>query len=204
MLRRREYADMGDELVTSALEEQQRMVLRVMSEMVRLGKVSEGSRRARGADGKVVEEGGGFSGGYGVQEADASAMEECDEGKALGKPTSPVEAPSVQVEACESGCDSAAGAVGETPDQPRLSAVHDVHIRGGQGVPPTLVAISERVETAAEVKKAVGGASVHTDDADTVSTVLWESRADVDDRAGFDGDGKVDAAGGAVATVGGM
>ena len=128
MLRRREYADMGDELVTSALEEQQRMVLRVMSEMVRLGKVIEGSRRARGADGKVVEEGGGFSGGYGVQEADASVMEECDKGKALGKPTLPAGAPSVQVEACESGCGSAAGAVGGTPDQPRLSAVQDVHI----------------------------------------------------------------------------
>ena len=56
--------------VTSALEEQQRMVLRVMSEMVRLGKVIEGSRRARGAEEKVVEEGGEFSGGYGVQEAD--------------------------------------------------------------------------------------------------------------------------------------
>ena len=64
-----------------------------------------------------------------------------------------------------------------------------------------LAAISERVETAADVKKAVGGASVHTDDAGTVSTVLWESRADVDDRAGSDGDGKVDAAGEAVATV---
>ena len=44
--------------VTSALEEQQRMVLRVMSEMVKLGKAIEGSRRARGAEGKVVEEGG--------------------------------------------------------------------------------------------------------------------------------------------------
>ena len=71
-------------------------------------------------------------------------------------------------------------------------------------MPPTLAAISERVETAADVKKAVGGALVHTDDAGTVSTVLWGSQADVDDRAGSDGDGKVDAAGGAVATVSGM
>jgi len=66
--------------VTSALEEQQRMMLRVMGEMVRLGKVIEGSRHARGAEGKVVEEGGEFSGGHGVQEADASAMEESDKG----------------------------------------------------------------------------------------------------------------------------
>ena len=67
-----------------------------------------------------------------------------------------------------------------------------------------LAAISERVEEVAVVKKSVGGASVHTDSASTVSTVLWESRANVDDRAGSDGDGKVDAAGGAVATVSSM
>ena len=60
--------------VTSALEEQQRMVLCVMGEMVKLGKAIEGSRRARGAEGKVVEEGSKFSGGYSVQEADAAAM----------------------------------------------------------------------------------------------------------------------------------
>ena len=47
----------------------------------------------------------------------------------------------------------------------------------------------------------VGGASVHTDEVGTVSTVLWESGTDVDDRAGSGGDGKVEAAGGAAATV---
>ena len=54
--------------VTSALEEQRRMavMLHVMGEVVKLGKAIEGSRRARGAEGKVVEEGGGFSSGYGV------------------------------------------------------------------------------------------------------------------------------------------
>ena len=67
-----------------------------------------------------------------------------------------------------------------------------------------LAAISGRVEGAAAIKKSVSGASVHTDGASTVSTMLWESRADVDDRAGSDGDGKVDAAGGAVATVSSM
>ena len=66
-------------------------------------------------------------------------------------------------------------------------------------MPPTLAAIAERGEKAAVVTKAVGGASVHA--ASTVSTVLWESRADVDDRAGSDGDGRVDAAGGAAATI---
>jgi hypothetical protein len=71
-------------------------------------------------------------------------------------------------------------------------------------VPPTLAAIAERGEKAAVVTKAAGGASVHTDGASTVSIVLWESRADVDDRAGSNGDGRVDAAGGAAATIGSM
>ena len=190
--------------VMSALAEQQRVVLRVMIETVRLRTVIEGSGRARGAERKVVEEDGKFSGGHGVQEADASAMEENDKGKALGKSASPVEAPSVQVGVCEGSCGSAAGAVGGTPDQPRLSTAPDVHVRGGQWVPPTLAAISERVKKAAAVKKAVGSASMHTDGVSTVSTVLWESRADVDDWAGSDGDGKVDAAGGAAATIGSM
>ena len=69
-------------------------------------------------------------------------------------------------------------------------------------MPPTLAAISDRLKTAADVEEDVGSASVHTDDAGTVSTVLLGSRADVDDRAGSKGDGKVDAAGGAAATVG--
>ena len=43
--------------VMSALGEQQRVILRVLSEMVRLGKVIEGSGHARGAKGKVIEEG---------------------------------------------------------------------------------------------------------------------------------------------------
>ena len=71
-------------------------------------------------------------------------------------------------------------------------------------MPPTLAAISERFKTAADVEEDVGGASVHTDDAGTVSTVLLGSRADVDDRAGSKGDGKVDAAGRAAATTGSM
>ena len=147
--------------VTSALEEQQRMVLRVMGEVVKLGKVIEGSRHARGAEEKVVEEGGKFSGGYGVQGADAPAMEESDKGKALGKPVLPAEAPSVQARVCEGSRGSAAGAVGGTSDQPWLSTAPDVHVRGGQWVPPTLAAISGRTEKVA-VEKAAGGASVHT------------------------------------------
>ena len=97
--------------------------------MVRLGKAIEGSGRARGAEGKVVEEGGEFSGEHGVQKADASAMEESGMGKVLGKPSSPAEAPSVQAGACEGSCDSAADAVGGTPDQFRLSTASDAHIR---------------------------------------------------------------------------
>ena len=70
-------------------------------------------------------------------------------------------------------------------------------------MPPTLAAITGRVAEAAAVK-AVGGASVHTDGVSTVSTVLWESGVDVDDRAGSGGDGEMEAAGGAAATVGSM
>ena len=46
----------GDDPATSALEEQQGMMLRVMSEMVKLGKAIEGSGRARCAEGKVAKE----------------------------------------------------------------------------------------------------------------------------------------------------
>ena len=69
-------------------------------------------------------------------------------------------------------------------------------------MPPTLAAISERAKTAANDKKAASGALVHTDSAGMVPTVLWESRADVDDRAGSDDDERVDADRGAAATVG--
>ena len=62
------------------------MMLHVMSEMVRLRKVIEGSRCAHSAEGKVVEEGGELSGGYSVQGTDASVMEEDNKGKAQGMP----------------------------------------------------------------------------------------------------------------------
>ena len=106
--------------VTSALEEQQRMVLRMMSEMVRRGQVIEGSWCACSAAGKVIEEGGELPGRSGVQETGASAVKENDTGKALGTSASPVEAPSMQAGVCEGSGGSAAGAVGGTPDQPRL------------------------------------------------------------------------------------
>ena len=82
-----------------------------------MGRPSKG-QGARGTEGKVVEEGDEFSGGYGVQEADAPAVEESDEGETLGKPASPAEDPSMQAGVCDGGCGSAAGAVGGTPDQP--------------------------------------------------------------------------------------
>ena len=71
-------------------------------------------------------------------------------------------------------------------------------------MPPTMAAISERSKKAAAFKKAIGRASMLTNSASTVFTVLWESPADVDDWAGSNDDGKVDAAGGAAATVGSM
>ena len=47
--------------VMSALEEQQRMVLRMTGEVVKLRKVIEGSRCARGAEGTIVKEGSELS-----------------------------------------------------------------------------------------------------------------------------------------------
>ena len=117
--------------VTSALEEQQRMMLCMMGEMVKLRKAIEGLRQARGAEGKVIEEGGRFSCRYSVQEADAPVMKESDKGKAQGTSMSLAGAPCVQAEVCNSGCGSAAGAVSGTPDQPRLPTTPDVHVCGG-------------------------------------------------------------------------
>ena len=68
---------------------------------------------------------------------------------------------------------------------------------------PRWAAVSEKIKKAAAFEKAIGKA-MSTDGASTVSTVLWESRTDVDDWAGSDDDGKVDAAGRAAATVGSM
>ena len=184
----------------SALEEQQRMVLHVMGEVVKLRKDIKGLRCVCGAEGKIVEEGGELSGGYSVQEADAPAMEESDKGKALGKPALPVEAPSMQVRVCKGSCDSAASAVGGTSNQPWLSMAPDIHVQGGQWVPPMLATISGRVKKVA-IKKAASSASGHTSGDSTVSTVLWESQANVGDWAGSDGDGEVEAASGAEATI---
>ena len=102
----------------SALEEQQRVMLCVMSEMVRLGKVIKDLRHAHSAEGKVVKEGSELSGRYGVQGTDASTVKEGDKGKAPGEPVSPAEAPSTQAEVCKGSGGSAAGAVSGTPDQP--------------------------------------------------------------------------------------
>ena len=51
---------------------------------------------------------------------------------------------------------------------------------------------------------AVGGASVHTSKVGTLSTVLWESRTDVNDQVGSGGDRSMVAASGAAATAGSM
>ena len=111
------------------------MVLCVMGEVVKLGKAIKG---LCGAKGKVVEEGGEFSGRYSVQEADAPVVKE--------------------------------------------------------RAPPTLAAISGRARKVT-VEKAISGTLVHTSSASTKSTVLWGSQADVDDRAGSNSNGGVEAAG---------
>ena len=175
--------------VTGALEEQQGTMLRMMGKVVKLRKAIEGPGRARSAKGKIVT-GGELSGRRSVHKAGAPTMKESSKGEAQGTPASLTEAPCVQAEVCDGGCDSAAGAVSGTPDQPQLSTTPDVHVQGGQGVPLMLAATTGRVAKAADAK-VVDGASVHTDGVSTVSTVQWESRADVDDRAGSEGDGKV-------------
>ena len=115
----------------SALEEQQGMMLHVMSEVVKLRKAIDSLRCAHSAEGKIVAEGSKLPGWHSVQDTEASTMKEDDKGKALGKPALPAEAPSVQVEACNGGCGSAAGAVSGTPNQPWLFTTLDVHICGG-------------------------------------------------------------------------
>ena len=67
-----------------------------------------------------------------------------------------------------------------------------------------MAAINKKIKKAAAFKKAIGKASVSPDGVSTVSTVLWESWANVDDWAGSDDDGRVDTAGGAAATVDSM
>ena len=99
-----------------------------MNERVKVATIVEESGHAQRVEKKAVEEVGAVSGGHSVQEADASEVEGDGTGNALGKPASPAEAPSMQAEACEGSCDSAAGAVSGTPGQPRLSAASDVHV----------------------------------------------------------------------------
>ena len=103
----------------------------MMGEVVKLRKAIKGLRCAHGAEGEVVEEGGGFSGGYSVQEADASAMRGGDEGKTQGTPMLSAEAPCVQAEVHDGGCGSAVGAVSGIPNQPQLPTAPDVHVCGG-------------------------------------------------------------------------
>ena len=69
---------------------------------------------------------------------------------------------------------------------------------------PMMAAINERIKKAAAFEKAAGKASMSASGASTVSTVQWESWADVDDWAGSDDDGRVEAAGGVAGMVGSM
>jgi hypothetical protein len=67
-----------------------------------------------------------------------------------------------------------------------------------------MAAVNEKIKKAAAFERAISKAAMSADGGSTVSTVLWESRADADDRAGSNGDGRVDAASGAAATIGSM
>ena len=69
---------------------------------------------------------------------------------------------------------------------------------------PMMAAINEKIKKAAAFKKAISKASVSTDGVSTVSTVLWESRADVDDWAGSDDDRRMKAVEGGAAAVDSM
>ena len=135
------------------------------------------SQRAHRVEGKAAEEVGAVSGGHDVQVMEASVVEGDGTGSTLGKPMSSVEAPSVQAGACDGSCDSAAGAVGETPHQPRLSVAADVHIREGCSAAPVAAAVKKRRQRKTAARKAVdvGGSLVPTDDSSTDSTVLLES-----------------------------
>ena len=159
----------------SALEEQQKMMLRVMSEMLRLRKVIEESGCARGAGGKVIEEGGESSGRHSVQKMGASTVKKSDKGKGQGKPVSLVEAPSMQAGVCDGGCGSAVGAVGGIPGQPQPSTVTGVHVRRSMWVHPMMAAVNEKIKKAAAFERAISKAAMSSNSASTVSTVLWES-----------------------------
>ena len=102
------------------------------------------SQRAHRVEEKTVEGVGVGSGGHDVQVMAASVVEGDGTGSALGKPMSSAEAPSVQAMACNSSCGSAAGAVGETPDQLRLPVAADVRIREGCSAAPTVAAVKKR------------------------------------------------------------
>ena len=85
-----------------------------------------------------------------------------------------------------------------------LHAVAGIHVRKSMWVHPMMAAVNKKIKKAAAFETAISKAAMSSDGASTVSTVLWESRADVDDRAGSDDDGEVEAAGGAAATVSSM
>ena len=176
--------------VRSALGVQQDITLRVMNKMVTVAKVAaivEKSGRVHQVEKKAAEEGGVSSGGHSVQEADASVVEGDSMGSVLGKPVSPGAAPSVQAEACDGSCDSAAGVVSGTPDQPRLSAAAGFHAQEGCSAAPVVAAVkrSRRREAAAEKAAGGGDGPRLTDEDSTESTVLLESWSDVDDQTGL-------------------
>ena len=114
--------------VVDAMRVQDNMIERMADKLIAAVASFLESQRAHRVEEKAVEGVGVGSGGHDVQVMAASAVEGDSTCSGLGKPTLSTEAPSVQARACDGSCSSAAGAVGETPGQPRLPIAAHVHI----------------------------------------------------------------------------
>ena len=87
-------------------------------------------RRAHHVKERVVEGVSEVSGKHSMSGMNASAVEGDGMGSALGKPASSAEGSSMQVGACEVGCDSVNRLAGETPDWPSICSDRCTHMRG--------------------------------------------------------------------------
>ena len=111
----------------------------------------------------------------------------------------------MQGEACENSCDSADGAVGETPDQPQLAAATGAHVEGCSAAHMVATVMRKRKSKAAAAKAVGGGdGSTTADGCSTELIVLLESWSNVDNQAESGDNRRVDAAIGAESMVGRM
>ena len=107
--------------VTTVVEELRGDMLRVVDTMAGLARSMDALQRACKAAGEVVDGVGAASGEHCGQVPDDAVPMEGVMDDAGGIYVAGAESPSVQAQACEGRCGSAAGAVGGTPDLPRLS-----------------------------------------------------------------------------------